>query len=403
MDNVTHALAGCLLAAATVTIVERRGVTLPTKFRTVATAVGIITAELPDADLIYAGPRLGMGQLGYLLHHRGHTHTVLFAIFGALGVWLATLALSKPSRTSPARKALLALVVAGTASHLALDYTNNYGIHPFWPVVKQWYYGDAVFIVEPWLWIASIPALYLFYRARIGRAILGILLALILIASWAIGMVGRDVAIAFTVAALIWFVIARVCAPRHRITFALCAWLAVELMFMKASANARELVQNAVGPGYRDVSLTPSIGNPLCYNGIVVEADGDSYQLSSATVAPLASVRSASACATQQLGGLSGSTLSTRVSSPSIRWGSTWRRPLGDLTRLVATSCEVAAAMEFIRIPVWQEIKGDSVQIGDARFGSATGGFATVTAALRPTKCPRFVPGWIPPRADLLH
>ncbi|MEO7996984.1 MAG: metal-dependent hydrolase [Gemmatimonadaceae bacterium] len=403
MDNVTHALAGCLLAAATVTIAERRGVRLPTNFRTVATAVGIITAELPDADLIYAGQRLGMGQLGYLLHHRGHTHTVLFAVFGALGVWLATLALSKQSRTGAVRNALLVLALVGTASHLALDYTNNYGIHPFWPAVKQWYYGDAVFIVEPWLWIASIPALYLFYHARVGRALLATLLAIILVASWSIDLVSSDVAIAFTVATVLWFVLTQASTPMHRITFALGAWLVVELVFMQASARARDLVRNAVGSTYRDVSLTPSIGNPLCYSGIVVEADGDTYRVTDATVAPFESVRSASRCAGQQRGGVSTNTLSTRASTPAIRWSGEWHKPLADLTRLISTSCEVAAAMEFVRVPVWQEIKGDSVQIGDARFGAAGAGFASVTAALHPSQCPRFVPGWIPPRADLLH
>lgn len=403
MDNVTHALAGCLLAAATVTVVERRGVKLPTNFRTVATVVGIVTAELPDADLIYAGPRLGMGPLGYLLHHRGHTHTVLFAVIGALGVWLATLALSKDSRVGAARNSLLVLALAGTASHLALDFTNNYGIHPFWPVVKQWYYGDAVFIVEPWLWIASIPALYQFYRSRVGRAILGILLALILIASWGINLVGRDVAIAFTIATLVWFVLTQASTPTHRITFAIGAWLVVELVFMQASFRARDIVRDAVGSTYRDVSLTPSIGNPLCYSGIVVESDNATYRVTDATVAPFESIRSASQCGRQQRGGASGNPLSTRVSIATIRWGGEWHKPLADLTRLVATSCEIAAAMEFIRVPVWQEIKSDSVQIGDARFGSAGSGFASVTVALHPLQCPRFVPGWTPPRADLLH
>src|ERR1700712_3851220 len=103
MDNVTHALAGCLLAAGTVTLVERRGVVLPRGFRTVASVVGILTAELPDADLVYAGSALGMGKLGYLLHHRGHTHTVLFAVSSALLVWLAVLAFRRELRASPFR------------------------------------------------------------------------------------------------------------------------------------------------------------------------------------------------------------------------------------------------------------------------------------------------------------
>lgn len=403
MDNVTHALAGCLLAAATVTVVERRGVTLPQNFRTVATVVGIVTAELPDADLVYAGQRLGMGSLGYLLHHRGHTHTVVFGVLGAVLVWLAALAFSKPSRGSAARNALLVLAFAGTASHLALDFTNNYGIHPFWPIVKNWYYGDAVFIIEPWLWVASIPALYLFYRGRAARAILGVLLAIILVASWGVGLVGRDVAVSLTVATLFWFVLTQAATPFHRISYAMGAWLLIEVVFLSASSRARGTVQQTVGATFRDVSLTPLIGNPLCYSALVVEADNGTYRVTDATVAPFQRVRSANQCAAQQRSNVPGTTLSSRPSTQEIRWGAEWHRPLADLTRLASTSCEVAAALEFIRVPVWEETSGDSVQFGDARFGSANGGFATVHAALHPAQCPRFVPGWNPPRADLLR
>lgn len=403
MDNVTHALAGCLLAAATVAIVERRGVVLPRSFRTIATTVGIAAAELPDADLIYAGNRLGMGSLGYLLHHRGHTHTVLFAVLGGLLVWLAALVFSKPSREPVARNALLVLALVGTASHLALDFTNNYGIHPFWPIVKNWYYGDAVFIVEPWLWVASIPALYLFYRGRAARTILGILLAIILVASWGISLVERDVAIALTTATLAWLVIARAASPFRRISYAMGAWLLIELTFLSASSRARGAVQEAVGATFRDVSLTPLIGNPLCYTALVVEVDNGTYRVTDATIAPFHRIRSANKCATQQRGSVPGTALSNRMLTHDIRWGSEYHKPLSDLRRLASTSCEVAAALEFIRVPVWEEIKGDSVQFGDARFGSANGGFATVRAALHPAQCPRFVPGWNPPRADLLR
>jgi len=34
-------------------------------------------------------------------------------------------------------------------SHILLDYTNNYGVRPFWPFSERWYSWDIVFIVEP--------------------------------------------------------------------------------------------------------------------------------------------------------------------------------------------------------------------------------------------------------------
>src|SRR5262245_42957762 len=52
-------------------------------------ATGIVAANLPDADLFYTS--ITPPPLGYLLHHRGHTHTVvgiiMLAIAMALVLW----------------------------------------------------------------------------------------------------------------------------------------------------------------------------------------------------------------------------------------------------------------------------------------------------------------------------
>ena len=41
--------------------------------------------------------------------------------------------------------------------HIGMDFMNNYGVHPFWPVDSRWWYGDSVFIIEPLLWAACAP------------------------------------------------------------------------------------------------------------------------------------------------------------------------------------------------------------------------------------------------------
>jgi inner membrane protein len=46
-------------------------------------------------------------------------------------------------------------------SHILLDWTNNYGVRPFFPFNPRWYYGDLVFIVEPVLWALFLLALVL--------------------------------------------------------------------------------------------------------------------------------------------------------------------------------------------------------------------------------------------------
>ena len=78
-----------------------------------------------------------------------------------------------------------------------------------------------------------------------------------------------------------------------------------------------------------------------------------------------------------------------------------------DLERLrnrVATDCEAAAAMRFIRVPWLAKVGADTV-LGDLRYDREKAlGFAEV--ALHddpPVACPRRVPEWRPPRTDLLR
>ena len=70
----------------------------------------------------------------------------------------------------------------------ALDFTNSYGVHPFWPVDNRWYYGDAVFIVEPLLWACSAPLLFTL-RSKVTRALVAVVLVVGIGLSWASGLV----------------------------------------------------------------------------------------------------------------------------------------------------------------------------------------------------------------------
>jgi inner membrane protein len=401
MDNVTHALAGGLLAAATVAIVERRAPASP-GFRRTAALVGVIAAELPDSDLLYAGAALGMGKLGYLLHHRGHTHTVVFALVAGLLVWAIARAATRAAPAHETRWPLLGLALAGTLSHLALDYTNSYGVHPFWPVENRWHYGDAVFILEPWLWVVALPTLLLLARTRTMRALLGTLLVGVLIAAWTIGMVERGVALALTIGALAWSALLVVTPATRRVIAAGAAWLVVEGIFFTASGAARARVRTAVGPGtLRDAVLTPAVGNPLCFRALVVEVDGPTYRATGATVAPYPALRTADRCGGADAELPTAVPTPTHASSPTVRWGAEWSAPRAELVTLARTHCEVAAALRFIRVPIWNRLPDGGIALSDLRYGGGRG-FADLELAARPARCPTRVPGWVPPRQDVL-
>jgi len=402
MDNVTHALAGALLAeAAWQRVAKSPASPPPAALRRTAYTLGIVLAELPDIDITYSGDRMGMGPLGYLLHHRGHTHTVLFTVLAALAAWGVALLLRRELRAVPWSRALLGLSLVASLSHIALDFTNNYGVHPWWPVSGRWIYGDAVFIVEPWLWIIALAPLAFIARGWAGRLLSSALLLTILVAAWRVEMVGRGVAMVLTGAAVAWTVVSwRVPLPRRALV-ALAAWVGFEALSFAGSSLGRAAVVRAVGAPVRDVVLTPAPGNPLCLAGIVVtEVDG-TYAATTATVAPVPALRSAGTCGAFGRGDADGSKRAVQEDSPSIAWGRTWSAPVAELRALAAERCEVAAALQFIRVPVWERATNGVVTMYDLRFGSGAGSFTSVVS--RPgAACPRWVPGWREPRRDVL-
>lgn len=169
MEPITHFLAGACIG--------RAGLNRKTAYATLA---AVLAAEAADIDILWglAGP------VEELKHHRGITHTFLGApvmAAAAVGlVWLyARWRESRRRRKAAARENqsvpvggpaprarqtihwgwLYATALISALSHILLDWTNNYGIRPFFPFDPHWYAGSFVFIAEPVLWALLLGAL----------------------------------------------------------------------------------------------------------------------------------------------------------------------------------------------------------------------------------------------------
>jgi inner membrane protein len=155
MEPVTHFLTGACIG--------RAGLNRKTAY---ATLVAVLAAEAADLDVLwwFAGP------VEELKRHRGITHTfiavpvvagVVVGLVWMLHRWREgrrarkSHAIGQKSKAPPAPVHwgwlyLTALIAA--LSHLLLDWTNNYGLRPFFPFNPRWYAGNLVFIAEPVLW-----------------------------------------------------------------------------------------------------------------------------------------------------------------------------------------------------------------------------------------------------------
>ncbi len=175
MEPVTHFLTGACIG--------RAGFNRKTAYATLA---AVLAAEAADLDIFweFAGP------VEELKHHRGITHTfwavpvVAGVIVGAIWV-IDRIRLSRARHTSGVAPLFSSATTdgkGGTAqfsngpplspstrqsihwgwlylttliaalSHLLLDWTNNYGLRPFFPFNPRWYAGSFMFIAEPIIW-----------------------------------------------------------------------------------------------------------------------------------------------------------------------------------------------------------------------------------------------------------
>jgi len=117
-----------------------------------ATAVLTLAAEAPDLDVLsrFHGPAFSFA------HHRGFTHSFLGLPLDAAVVvgfvyliWRLRGRRVKDPNLPPRWGLLFLYACLAGLSHLLLDYTNNYGLRPFWPFSEKWYSWDIVFIFEP--------------------------------------------------------------------------------------------------------------------------------------------------------------------------------------------------------------------------------------------------------------
>lgn len=404
MDNLTHSLTGLALGELTHRLLpdEPDTARAGTRRRLLLTCA-TLASNFPDLDLVLTP--LAPEPLGYLLHHRGHTHTLLYALPQALLLLAALWLLWPAARTllrasAAARLGLFASIALGLLLHFGMDAMNVYGVHPFAPFDPRWFYGDMVFIVEPVFWVAlGTPLAAHVARSWLRRAYL----ALFLLVPGVFALFGFLQWGSYAALAAIWL-LALGLTRRAGERSALLAGVAVVLGFVLVQAGsaqvARERVEAALRqlePGARilDMALSAFPANPLCWTVTSVTAGGDDYRVRRGVLSLAPQRNPVTACPFKIHGEYVGK------APGGLAW--TWEEhgSKARLQALRASDCRIDAWLRFARTP--SLAGGYATDVRYAPHGSHN--FSTLPYAAQAqagAPCPSPVPQWGYPRADLL-
>jgi inner membrane protein len=155
MDNLCHTLVGAALGEA--------GLKRRTRF---ASATLMIASNLPDIDvLVFA---TGTPAVAF---RRGWTHGILAdALLPPLlaGVMLFVASRRRATSRAPSMRPMQVLLLSyiGVILHVSMDLLNTYGVRLLMPFSQRWFYGDVLFIIDPWLWLALGTGVGLSIRRR---------------------------------------------------------------------------------------------------------------------------------------------------------------------------------------------------------------------------------------------
>ncbi len=395
MDNLTHSLFG---AAAAEAYLQRKYPKNPVPPRAALYITSIVANNFTDLDLLFG--LIDNSPLGYLLNHRGWTHTVLgslaqsLMLIGLIELWMKFFA----PRLIQYKRDIWILALLGSQTHMLLDFFNSYGVHPLWPLSTDWYYLDSIFIIEPLLWIALVP---IWLRPKSTSWLL--LVPIFLAYSYGVSrnLVSTSALVGATACFFFCFWFYGKIQPKHKALVALTTFFLIVGTFWAHQKIARNQIRFELAKVSKmntlDVVLSSLPSNPTCWFFITPQVSDSEYRVLAGTVALYGG--NPSTCLSWPLGsGLTTNTPPPESTSSNISFRGAWSASLEELRPLL-TRCNVLSWFKFARVPIWQNNR-----LNDLRFASRNeNNFTTFDASASvQDHCPPVSAPWNPPRSDLL-
>ena len=175
MDPVAHTLVGAVLAETGLKRVSRY-----------ATATLLIGVNLPDID----GIAKFWGPDASLYFRRGWSHGILALVVlplllaGIVWLWNRWRNHSADDQTPFHAGRIVLLSYLAVLTHPILDWMNTYGVRLLMPFDGRWFYGDTLFIIDPWIWLVLAAGVFLARRAN--RVELSFWIVVAALSSWLI-------------------------------------------------------------------------------------------------------------------------------------------------------------------------------------------------------------------------
>jgi inner membrane protein len=198
MDNLTHSLVGLTAAKAGLE-----------KLSPGATALCLLAANAPDVDVAVL---IFRGRWSYLHHHRGITHSIVGGLVLAIALplvfYLGSLLVARfRKRDSQVRfKGLLLTSVLVTATHPILDWANNYGMRFLLPWSAKWFYGDFLFVVDPFFWVVLGGSAFLLTAGTRKQISVWLVIGSLATVVVVVGSAGRNMSAGANVFRVLWLI-----------------------------------------------------------------------------------------------------------------------------------------------------------------------------------------------------
>ena len=397
MDSVLHTFVGAALADRLTHHCQ------PASARVAAVGTAIVAANAPDIDLAYTW--ITEPPLGFLLHHRGHSHTFLGGlVLGAL--------IFASVRFSPLRRQaesvgfgrLGVLIGLSLSSHLLIDVQNVFGLPLWYPLSSRWFFGDASFIFEPWLWLILGIPLLLNAVSTSAKVVIAALVSVPTTAAVYFGVLPtRALLILVVFGVLYWGWLKRqesttpiaIALGGTVVMFAILGALSHVVQRQILDARHSTLPTTTV----LDVVLEPDPGVPWCWSALTVERHRTSAEdvsnVNRATVSLIPRAWPPTWCASYVLfrrGKF------TNADGSMIAWTAQWQTNT-DVLQSLSKDCWAGAWFQFGRVP--QVVAGT---LRDLRLENPIHeNFTALSLARERVDCPSNLTSWRPPRADLLE